>query len=70
MTTLLFMAFPVYKNVLGADSGSCSNPRVACCAAAYALVVLICRSFVKTSKEREKTFFGSLALEAEAAGHD
>lgn len=38
---VVFSTFPVYMNVFDAESGSCSKPRTACCAATKALVVLM-----------------------------
>jgi hypothetical protein len=63
-TTPSFIALPVNINVLETESGSCSKPRTACCAAAYALVVLTLRSFSKSARGRENVCLGSLRVAA------
>lgn len=63
---VVFNTFPVYMNVLDADSGSCLKARTACCAAAKALVVLTFMSRVKSARVRENGFFGSFGVPAPA----
>ena len=64
---VVFNIFPVYMNVFDAESGSCSNPRTACCAATKALTVLILKSRVKSERERESGFFASFGVAAAAS---
>lgn len=46
---VMFRIFPVKKNDLGAWAGSSAKPRVACCAATYALVKLTFMSRFKAA---------------------
>jgi hypothetical protein len=63
---VVFKTFPVYMNVLEAESGSCAKPRAACCAATKALAVLMLKSLLKPAKGRESGSFGGLGVNAPA----
>lgn len=63
----VFNMFPVYMNVLDAESGSCSKPETACCAATKALVVLTFKSRLKSVKERDSGCLASFGVTAAAS---
>lgn len=58
--------FPVYMNVLEAESGSSAKRNAACCAATYALTVLMFKSLMNSSVVKENVLVGELAVAAEA----
>ena len=49
-------------NVFDAESGSCSKPKTACCAATKALVVLTFKSRVKLARGSVRGFFASFGV--------
>jgi len=63
----VFRIFPVKKNVLAVWAGSSAKPRVACCAATKALVVLMVISRLKASNGIANGSLGGEGVQAAAA---
>lgn len=62
----VFSIFPVYMNVLDAESGSCSKPKTACCAATKVLTVLMFKSRLKSVNGRDSGCLASFGVTAAA----